>query len=562
MPPSAYYTSCPAGSGASGVGEREERMPFTFQSLGGANEVGASCYLYTLGQTRLLVDAGVRPNALGDASLPELSLLQGPPNAILLTHAHSDHIGALPLLKKRFPKVAIYASRPTARIALDMLTDAVKVQQSQGASLYTLSDVARALADVQLLEPFEPLRLGEVTVTPYPAGHLLGAFSYRLEAAEGSVFHSGDVSNIAGYLTDAAYLPEAADCDVVVCESTYGDTISHVSRRGEVKRFAEAVGSTLRQGGRVLIPAFALGRSTEVALTLADHMQGGLIPKAPIVLDGLVRAIHEAIAEDLFDHLPIALRNRAKNSGGNPLYPETLVSVRSNRERRAFVETQEPMVVIASSGMLSAGVSPLYAKGLVPGERNLLAFVGYQDEGAPGKRFLELTEQGGEVRLPTGPQNSFEAVPVHCSVGAFSFSGHADAGGLVSLIKRYRPRRVILVHGDGGSRHVLGGLLKKTAHVDWPPNGKVIDLAAPTYLEQLTANRVQSQAIKAKRRTKMVRFTTTATARLEGQTLRLEFDEKVDVAHLLGGVSTFGVEIARGERLKVKLKEKPNAVDG
>ena len=118
------------------------------------------------------------------------------------------------------------------------------------------------------------------------------------------------------------------------------------------------------------------------------------------------------------------------------------LSVEINRERQGLIHSHEPMVIIASSGMLTAGVSTLYAKPLVQNEGNLLAFVGYQDEGAPGKRFLDLTASGGEVRLPTGPNNSFETVPVHCCVGAVSFSGHADAGGLVSLVKRYSPKRV------------------------------------------------------------------------------------------------------------------------
>ena len=362
------------------------------------------------------------------------------------------------------------------------------------------------------------------------------------------------MSNTSGYLTDAAYTDAGVSCDVVVCESTYGDTVSHVSRKSEVRRFAEAVGETLEQGGRVLVPAFALGRSTEVALTLADHMQNGLIPKAPIVLDGLVRAVHEAIATDLFSYLPKALQNRAKNSGTNPLYPETLLSVTSNRERQGLIHSREPMIVIASSGMLTAGVSPAYAKPLVQGETNLLAFVGYQDEGAPGKRFLELTEQGGEVNLPTGPSYSFETVPVHCRVDAFSFSGHADAGGLVSLVKRYSPKRVVLTHGDGGSRHALGGLLKKSAHVDWPQNGDTLDLGAPTYLEKIQEARAQSEETTQKRRTKITRFTTTANAELSGQTLTLEFDEGIDLEHLIGEVTAFKVEIAKGERVRLKLR--------
>ncbi|CAN5797061.1 hypothetical protein BH24DEI2_BH24DEI2_03230 [soil metagenome] len=548
-------------------------MSFTFQGLGGTSEVGASCYLYTFGdtaqQTRVLIDAGTRPNTLGAASLPEFDLLGNAPDALLLTHAHSDHIGALPLLKQRFPNLPVYATPATAHIALAMLTDAVKVQASQGAPLYELKNVAAALAGIRPVSPGAPFRLGSLgdVVTAYNAGHLLGAVSYLLETPHGRVFHTGDVSNVGGYTTDAALIPDhPPKCDVVVCESTYGDTVSHVSRKSEVRRFAVAVGETLEAGGRVLVPAFALGRSTEVALTLADHMQGGLIPKVPIVLDGLVRTLHQAMAESLFDQLPVTLQNRAHNSGGNPLYPDTLLSVESNRQRQGLIHSREPMVVIASSGMLSAGVSPLYAKPLVQDERNLLAFVGYQDEGAPGKRLLESTESGGEVKLPTGPSNSFETVPVHCKLGAFSFSGHADAGGLVALVKRYSPKRVVLVHGDGGSRQALGGLLKKSAQVEWPQNGDIIDLAAPTYLETLQQRRDQTSTTESptastdsptsdKRRTKLVRFKTTVTAKLEGQRLVLEFPEEVDTRHLLGGVDSFRVEIAKGERLKVKLRE-------
>ena len=171
--------------------------PFTFQGLGGTSEVGASCYLYTLGETRVLVDVGTRPNALGAASLPDLSRLTHAPAALLLTHAHSDHIGALPLLKKRFPNTPVYATHATAHIAVEMLKDAVKVQASQGAPLFELSDVAQALAGVRTVTPGEPFRLGsggEVTVTAYGAGHLLGAVSYLLKTPHGRVFHTGDVS--------------------------------------------------------------------------------------------------------------------------------------------------------------------------------------------------------------------------------------------------------------------------------------------------------------------------------------------------------------------------------
>ena len=126
----------------------------------------------------------------------------------------------------------------------------------------------------------------------------------------------------------------------------------------------------------------------------------------------------------------------------------------------------------------------------------------------------------------------------------------------MSLIKRYSPKRVILVHGDGGSRHALGGLLKKSAHVDWPQNGEVIDPSALTHFERLEQKREIEPASGDKKKTKLVRFNTTATASVEGQKLVLTLPDDVDVQHLLGGVDTFSMEVAKGARLKVDLKEK------
>jgi Cft2 family RNA processing exonuclease len=183
-----------------------------FIGLGGTDEVGASCYLkaspdnYELGATRLLVDAGLRPSLQGEAGLPALAQLdEHPLDLMVLTHAHLDHIGALPLVKRRFPKLPVYATRATKRIALEVLADAVKVGESQGVSLYSLGEAVEAVARTLIITPAEPLAFPGGQLTPYPAGHLLGAVGLLIETEAGRLFHTGDFSNIAGLTTDPAY---------------------------------------------------------------------------------------------------------------------------------------------------------------------------------------------------------------------------------------------------------------------------------------------------------------------------------------------------------------------
>lgn len=528
-------------------------VSLVFKALGGGSEVGASSYLYEFGSDRILVDAGVRPNVVGPESLPDFTHLAEAPAALLLTHAHSDHIGAVPLLSRMFPGMRVYGTKATLRLALDMLLDSVKVQERQGAPLFTAGDVQASLERSIVVSAGKRFKVNSVDVLPLPAGHLVGAVSYRLASPAGSVMHLGDVNNTGSLLTESAFLPAdgaALAVDVVVSEATYGDVITHTSRRMEVRRFVSEVAQTLSAGGRVLVPAFALGRSSEVALVLDQHMRSGVIPRVPIVLDGLVRTVHQTLGTDLFSELPAALRSELSNSGRNPLMSDQFVLVRNGRERAGLLNSREPMVIIASSGMLTAGVSPVYARELLGGERNLLALVGYQDESAPGRRLLEAAEGAGEVMLPAADGRSLESVPIAAKVMSASFSGHADAAGLVGIVKRYSPSEVVLVHGDGGARAALGGLLRGSVWVHTPKNGDELRL-----LERPDV--VQGGVGSGERsRTRLMRFSSEAAASVRGSSLVLEFPDDVDLEHLLGGAEQFMVSFVKAGKLRIGLKER------
>ena len=154
--------------------------------------------------------------------------------------------------------------------------------------------------------------------------------------------------------------------------------------RSRCAAFVTAIGETLRGGGRVLIPSFALGRAQEITQILQTAMAGGLLPTVPIHLDGLTRGITEAY-EDMLPLLPEALQNRSKVSKQRPFLTGTVNLVRDRREREGILASERPAVVIASSGMLHAGASPQYARAWLPHAENALFVVGYQDAESPGK---------------------------------------------------------------------------------------------------------------------------------------------------------------------------------
>ncbi|MDZ7703619.1 MAG: MBL fold metallo-hydrolase [Trueperaceae bacterium] len=541
-----------------------------FIGLGGTDEVGASSYLYRLNNLNLLVDAGLRPTMMGEASLPSLDLLDThPPDLMVITHAHLDHVGALPRVKAKFPNLPVYATRATQRIALEVLSDAVRVGEIQGAPLYDASEALRAAADIKTLTPFEPLSFAGGQITCYPAGHVLGAVGLLIETDAGRVFHTGDFSNIATLTTESAYLPpQPIPVDAVVSEATYGDT-QLPGRKDQISGFIEAIGQVVGRGGRVLVPTFALGRAQELVLLLLNHQASGVLPPTPIYLDGLVRTLTNAF-EELLELLPAKLQNFVKSSGQPPLLREGVHVVKNKRERMRIAERSEPAVILASSGMLSGGASPVYARHILREVDSALFVVGYQDAESPGRRLLEL-QRGGEVMLPVQERDvqGFEPVPALCEVSRYYLSAHADRGGILAHLSRYPSPRVVLMHGEGGARVALLESLKKDRQVDLPSNGQEVDLLAETrFSKPSKTNRpaavappTQADTEDALQVRKYRHFKTDAAATVDGQRLVLEFDEEIDLAHLFPE-GRYRVEISKGAVTKVKLRELPGFTGG
>ena len=457
-------------------------MKLTF--LGGADEVGASGVLVETDGRRVLVDCGIRPSpkshwGLGADQLPDLSQIEscsGKLDAILVTHAHTDHTGALELVVERFPDVPVYATAPTLALTRVLHQDSRRIMQSrldEEGELPLFDDLAvqRLLSALVPVTFHTRLPLGEgLAAAFFPAGHIAGAAMIGLESEEGRLLISGDLSVSPQRTVDGAR-PPAFRPDAIILESTYGGRL-HANRAVQERKLVETVAQVTAEGGKVLIPAFALGRAQEILLILNEYQRRGELAPVPVWADGMVRAICQAYPA-FGEALPLALQEQNAQFFNDRIRP-----VQSAEQRSALIFNPDPTVIVASSGMLAGGPSLSYARALASSPQHAILLTGYQDEESPGRRLQELSERGspfgyfaGSIRLGA------DKVDVQCRIATYSLSAHADEGQLISLTETLDPEHVFLVHGDAPARQSLEkaiGARRRIVHL--PAAGETFEL--------------------------------------------------------------------------------------
>ncbi|MFB2876744.1 MBL fold metallo-hydrolase [Floridanema aerugineum] len=444
--------------------------------LGAAKGIGASCFQVFIGPYEIVMDCGTRPK--GYDPLPALDHLQNP-NLLLITHAHQDHIGAVPVFQARFPGVRMICTPGTREIAHVMLQDCLKVQQMSEDSpeLFDETDLERTLFRLET-QPigvdFEPLP--GLKVKFINAGHIVGAACIYMQYGDRSILYTGDYNTTSSRTTEGLKLADLPKADMLITESTYGAD-NHPNRKAQESALLEAIAEVVKKGGNVLVPAFALGRAQEIILAIRTSAVFHKL-QIPIFVDGLVRAVTDVFRDNL-TLLPQSVKNFAQQKQEpffDPNSPSPVIPITSPKQRPLAMA--KPSVIIASSGMLTGGPSIYYASTLLERENSAIFISGYTDEESPG-RLLQNLNTGDTVTLDGKELN------VRAQVRKFNLSAHADKVGLTQVIHRVNPQHLILIHGSHEALHELSraGDLKDKYYIHIPSVGdEIVYGQAPGHL--------------------------------------------------------------------------------
>lgn len=347
--------------------------------FGAAREVTGSCHLLLAEGQRVLLDCGMFQGREEAKNHGPFGFNPKEVDAVVLTHAHLDHVGRLPKLFREGYRGPVYATWATGLLMRLILEDALKVMEEP---FFGAEDVEEALNHLRPLECGEWLRIGELTLTLGQAGHLPGSAFLVVQGEGKTLVYSGDLGNREKEVLPNPSPPPKAD--LVLAEGTYGDR-PHRPYRETVAEFLAILGETLARGGKVFIPSFAVERAQEILYVLYTH--GHRLSQAPIVLDS-------PLAEKVLSLYPSLVRYFSGEvqahflAGRNPFRPKNLEVTETVEASKALNHAPGPMVVIAGSGMLTGGRILHHLKHGLADPKNALVFVGYQPRGGLGATII------------------------------------------------------------------------------------------------------------------------------------------------------------------------------
>jgi metallo-beta-lactamase family protein len=435
-------------------------MP-TLTFLGAAQTVTGSKHLVNTGRAQVLVDAGLfqghkelRLRNWANLPVPARDL-----EAVVLTHAHLDHVGYLPRLVSQGFRGRVFCTPGTMDLAKLVLVDSANLQEEdarqanrEGYSkhhpalpLYTVADAWRALSQLQ---PVGYDR--QVTVAPgveisfVPMGHLLGSAAVRMHLADGpTIVFGGDLGRFNRPVLRDPHL--IASADYLLVESTYGDRQHEPDDDGA--RLAGIIADTAAKKGRVIIPAFAVGRVEEVLYWIKKLEAEHRIPVLPVYLDSPMAT--EALA--FYGNRANELDPEFSENGGRltGFLTRRFTCVTSTQQSKDLVRSDKPAIVISSSGMATGGRVLHYLRATLPDPRNTILFVGYQ---AGGTRGRQLVDGAAQVKMHG------RLIDVHARIEKLdSMSAHADAGEIIRWLEGFTqpPKTTYLVHGEPSAQRAL-----------------------------------------------------------------------------------------------------------
>jgi len=427
--------------------------------LGAIETVTGSMSRLETGGLRLLVDCGVAQGR--EAARWRFPDAAADVDAVLLTHGHGDHVGSLPVLLERGYRGPIYGTRPTLEIADLVVSDSLRLQGVNDQEVTRFrTHFRKALRPVPYGTPCTPDGL-RGTVTFHDAGHILGSSSIEIVTDKSRVICSGDLGRPNSPLLrdyNRSWSRERP-LDLVVVESTYGDRehdIDHARVQRELERIVKAA---VADGGHILVPAFAIGRTQALLYHLNTLVESGRLPDLPVAVDSplalRVTELHQRAVE-LFD-----AEARAKLAhGDDPLSFEGLYAVERGRDSARLNDVEQSMLIIAGSGMCTGGRIVGHLIDRLPRPETCVLFVGFQAPGTPGREIQRAARSGGgHVQLDG------QRVPVRARVESLEgLSAHADRDELLGWIRALpSPHRIAINHGEPEAQRALAQLIDERA---------------------------------------------------------------------------------------------------
>ena len=437
-------------------------MPAQLSFAGAAGGVTGSCYHLAFDGTTIVVDCGIFQGGREADELNRRGFLFEPRDvtAVILTHGHLDHVGRVPMLIDRGFTGPIHGTGASLDIATLIMEDTAKLgARSNAEPLYGPEAVAVARERMRRFKYRAPITIGPFTIEAFDAGHILGSSHLRVTWHDGgrdrAILFSGDIGVVGTPIIrdPTTTWDEAHAVDYVVTESTYGNR-NHPDRLEAKQTFRDVVQRALTDGGKVLIPAFAVGRTQEILYELHQLVERGEVGPIPVILDGpLSTLVTEIYAQHRGLYDEVALAELA--AGEHPLALDTLVIAKDGRQSARATGIDGPAIIIAGSGMCNGGRIRGHLARYLPDARTDVLLVGYQGARTLGR---ELEDGAREV------WRDDQQVQVRARITRLSgYSAHADQDGLASWFARV-PRQpgatAIVTHGDDDARATYAALLR------------------------------------------------------------------------------------------------------
>lgn len=450
--------------------------------LGAAKEVTGSCYSLVSGENNILIDCGMFQGGkdLERLNYENFGFSPRKYKALLLTHAHLDHCGRIPLLVKNGFRGKIYCTDATKALAFIIMADSAKIAEEDTRNenkrravgnlpprkpIYTPADVNDAMRLFITVKYGENVRVTkDVSAKYYDAGHILGSSSVQIGVNENgkikNVVFSGDLGQENSILVKNKSLIQKAD--YVFMESTYGDRL-HDPIEKRKRELIRVINETYKRGGKIMIPSFAVERTQELLFYIGRFMDEGIIPKMPVFLDSPMAIKSTDVFKKFMKYFNADVQERLKETNDVFGFPQ-LTLTRGRAESMTINGISEPCIIIAGNGMCTAGRIKHHIANNIEDDKNTLLFVGFQVDGTlgywikKGEKHIRLLGREVEVKARV------ESID--------GFSAHADKVELLKWLKGFspKPKKVFIIHGDIEQQEALAKTLAKEKYESYIPS--------------------------------------------------------------------------------------------